>query len=48
VTATIGSSRWQTSVFPSREAGWMLPVKASARKAEGLVEGDMAELVIEF
>jgi hypothetical protein len=48
VTATIGASRWQTSVFPSREAGWMLPVKALVRKAEGLVEGDVVELVLEF
>ncbi len=48
VTATIGSSRWQTSVFPSREEGWMLPVKASVRKAEGLAEGDVVELALEF
>lgn len=48
VTARIGASRWQTSVFPSREAGWMLPVKAAVRKAEGLAEGDEVELALEF
>jgi len=48
VTATIGQTSWQTSVFPSRETGWMLPVKAAVRKAEGLDEGDEVELRLEF
>lgn len=47
VTATIGDSSWQTSVFPSRETGWMLPVKAAIRKAEGLGEGDEVALLLE-
>lgn len=47
VTATIGDSTWRTSVFPSREEGWMLPVKAAVRKAEGIGEGDEVELVLE-
>ena len=48
VTAEIGGSRWQTSVFPSREEGWMLPVKAAVRRAEGIGEGDVVELVLEI
>jgi hypothetical protein len=48
VTAQIGASRWQTSVFPSRETGWMLPVKAAVRRAEGIGEGDEVELVLEL
>ena len=48
VTATMGQTAWQTSVFPSRENGWMLPVKAAVRKAEGLDEGDEVELLLEF
>ena len=48
VVATIGESRWSTSVFPSQETGWMLPVKAAVRKAEGLVEGDAVEVVLEL
>jgi hypothetical protein len=40
VVARIGASEFKTSVFPSKELGWMLPVKASVRKAEGLDEGD--------
>ena len=48
VTAQIGGSRWKTSVFPSRSQGWMLPVKAAVRKAEGIGEGDVVELSLEF
>jgi Domain of unknown function (DUF1905) len=47
VVATIGGSTFKTSVFPSKELGWLLPVKASVRKAEGLVEGDAVEVVLE-
>jgi hypothetical protein len=48
VTAQIGESRWPTSVFPSKGEGWMLPVKAAVRKAEGLAEGDEVDLLLEF
>ena len=48
VIATIGESRWSTSVFPAKEAGWMLPIKAAVRKAEGLVEGDAVEVQLEL
>lgn len=48
VKARIGDSTFATSVFPSKELGWLLPVKASVRKAEGLGEGDLAEVVLEF
>lgn len=42
VQATIGATEWRTSVFPSRNvSGYLLPVKASVRKAEGLGEGDV-------
>jgi hypothetical protein len=47
VTARIGETSWQTSVFPTRETGWMLPVKAAVRKAEGIVEGDEVVLTLE-
>jgi hypothetical protein len=48
VTARIGESVWRTSVFPSREQGWMLPIKAAVRRAEALDEGDLVELVLEL
>jgi len=41
VAATIGNTSWQTSVFPSKGvAGYLLPIKASVRKAEKLAEND--------
>ena len=41
VSVTIGVTTWQTSVFPSKDvAGYLLPIKASVRKAEKLGEGD--------
>ncbi|MFZ4689402.1 MAG: DUF1905 domain-containing protein [Polymorphobacter sp.] len=45
VTATIGTTTWQTSVFPSKDvSGYILPVKASVRKAQRLSEGDEVTL----
>jgi Domain of unknown function (DUF1905) len=41
VTATIGETSWQTSLFPNKElGGYMLPLKADVRKREGVHEGD--------
>jgi hypothetical protein len=52
VEATIGASTWRTSVFPQKSADgapeWILPVKAAIRRAEGLAEGDAAELTLRF
>ncbi|WP_296675507.1 DUF1905 domain-containing protein [Novosphingobium sp.] len=48
VMAQIGDSTFATSVFPSKDQGWMLPVKAAVRKAEGLGEGDVVEVVLKF
>lgn len=47
VTAQIGDTRFRTSLFPSKTVGWMLPVKASVRKAEDLAEGDQVAVVLE-
>lgn len=47
VEARIGGTTWKTSVFPSKEvAGYLLPVKASVRKAERLVEGDVVTAML--
>lgn len=49
VTATIGATSWQTSVFPSKDSGgYLLPVKAAVRKAEGLEAGDEIALRIAY
>ena len=39
VTARIGATEWQTSLFP-REGTYYVPVKAWVRKAEALDLGD--------
>jgi Domain of unknown function (DUF1905) len=41
VRASIGDTQWDTSIFPEKDAkGWLLPIKAEVRKAEGLIIGD--------
>ncbi|MEU8264364.1 DUF1905 domain-containing protein [Micromonospora sp. NPDC048999] len=40
VTARIGSTGWQTSLYP-KEGRYVVPVRASVRKAEGLQVGDV-------
>lgn len=46
VEVTIGSSTWRTSVFPSAERGFVLPVKKDVRRREGLELGDAAEVTL--
>lgn len=42
VQVTIGKTRWKTSVFPSKNVkGYLLPIKASVRKAEKIVADDV-------
>ncbi|NUS19459.1 MAG: DUF1905 domain-containing protein [Mesorhizobium sp.] len=49
VTASIGKTRWQTSLFPDKASGsLLLPVKASVRQREGLKAGDTPALTIEI
>lgn len=48
VEVQLGTSRWQTSVFPSKEKdSYILPVKASVRKKENLEAGDQVHLSIQ-
>lgn len=47
VTAQIGDTTFHTSLFPSKTIGWLLPVKASVRKAEGIAEGDEVAVTLE-
>ena len=47
VEAQIGDTNWKTSVFPNKQhGGWILPVKAAVRKAEGIAAGDEVELAL--
>ncbi|EYB67453.1 hypothetical protein DEIPH_ctg040orf0015 [Deinococcus phoenicis] len=46
VHVRIGGTAWQTSLFP-REGRYLVPVRASVRKAEGLGEGDEVTVRLE-
>jgi Domain of unknown function (DUF1905) len=47
VTATIGGTTWATSIFPAKDVGgYLLPVKAAVRKAEGIVQGDEVDVTL--
>jgi hypothetical protein len=48
VRVTIGSSTWTTSIFPDRQAGYVLPVKRPVRVAEALDVGDTATVTLEL
>ena len=39
VYVRIGETEWQTSLFP-KDGRYIVPIKASVRKAENLEEGD--------
>lgn len=39
VTARIGATEWETSLFP-KDGLYVVPVKATVRRVEGLDEGD--------
>jgi hypothetical protein len=40
VTAQVGATGWKTSLFP-KDGRYIVPVKTSVRKAEGLEVGDL-------
>jgi hypothetical protein len=49
VEAKIGNTTWRTSLFPEKASGsYLLPVKAAVRKAEGLHDGDEAEVALDL
>ena len=46
VTARIGKTRWETSLFP-KNGGYVVPIKAWVRRDHGLAEGDEVMLSLE-
>lgn len=47
VKATIGTTSWNTSIFPDNKANaYLLPVKADVRKAERLVVGEPVDVTL--
>ena len=46
VHARIGNTGWKTSLFP-KDGSYIVPIKASVRKAENLEEGDTVSVRLE-
>jgi hypothetical protein len=46
VHARIGKTEWKTSLFP-KDGRYLVPIKASVRKAENLEEGDKVTVQLE-
>ena len=48
VEASIGNVSWRTSVFPQKSGGYILPVKADARRRADISDGDDVSLTLEI
>ncbi|MFC0111064.1 DUF1905 domain-containing protein [Kibdelosporangium aridum] len=48
VRVTVGGTSWATSIFPSKDGVFVLPVKRAVRKAEELDVGDVATVTVEL
>ena len=46
VEVKTGETLWQTSIFPDKTKGYLLPIKASVRKKENLDEGDTISCIV--
>ena len=46
VHVRIGDTEWKTSLFP-KDGLYLVPIKASVRKAENLEEGDSVTVLLE-
>ena len=46
VNARIGKTEWKTSMFP-KDGRYIVPIKASVRRAENLEEGDKVTVRLE-
>lgn len=45
VSVTLGTSNWQTSVFPDSKSGcYVLPIKKAVRRREGIDAGDTVRI----
>jgi hypothetical protein len=45
VEAQIGQTTWSTSLFP-KDGGYLVPIKAAVRKAEGIELGAYVEMTL--
>lgn len=48
IQATLGSSTWNTSLFPHKESGYLLCVNKKIRSKEGIFEGDEVSIKVKI
>ena len=48
IYAKIGTTRWKTSVFPSKDGSWFLLINAKVRKAQDLAVDEAAQVELEL
>lgn len=48
VKATLGRTSWTTSIFPTKEGPYLLPIKAMVRKEESVFDGDKVKIICEL
>ena len=46
VRVTVGSSTWETSLFPDKKRGYVLPIKAKILKAQKFQNGDTITMTL--
>jgi len=48
VAASIDGVTWRTSVFPQKDGGYILPIKAAVRRRSGVAAGDIVTVALEL
>lgn len=48
ITATVGKTTWDTSIFPDKKGYYLLAIKAAVRKAENIGEDDEITVTIKI
>ena len=48
VVATINAVSWRTSIFPQKDGGYILPLKADVRRRAGIVAGDEVDVTLDL
>ena len=48
VAATINGVAWRTSLFPQKDGGYLLPIKADVRRRAAIAAGDSVMVMLEL
>lgn len=44
IRATVGKTSWETTLFPTKEGPYLIAIKVTVRKKEGIGEGDEVKI----